>query len=642
MSAVRNKGIFRWFFFLWLFIHRANASKCFCTPGDSSTPVHSRPHSASETVGFMESKTCFNGIFQTGMEWIRVDKTEIFIRKHSLTACPDGLVQITSGIHHTRNGFETLKTEKTTNSRLRREERRFLLDSVNHAQCDFEVKSFCSWRNIQGGHDDFDWVLYQSSTPTDDTGPTFDHTLNNATGSYIFIESSAPRSTLDTAWIQSPEIDATVVPVHCFRFWYHMFGSSIGRLNIYQVTHGILPGNLVWSLTGAQGSTWMKGQVPLSSNRNYSVLISGIVGNGYQGDIAIDDVSVSPGYCDVKPSIASRTNVTNTVDGVWNTWAAWSICNVTCGGGTKHRMRDCYFPSSAQPGLFCIGELAEKTTCNENLCPVDGVLEEWMAWTTCSKTCGGGSQTRLRDCTFPGLGPFGKPCNGHTNESQPCNPQSLLILFNNYNNCHNNHNNHTPINDYHSINYNPHHHHDYHNASSNNNSTYNSIYHDASTNFTSANCTINARVNNNNNQSIIFYHFCNSCCYNYTNNNIYCFTNNYNNLRNYYSTNVCGKCHVCRGTPQICEQLYVLQECPADKQFCINELTNKEDASRTVNRRCGTQDECDNGWHQTYSADGKCIGFDENLVYTTDFYCEYCCNEDGCNKLVHPPITWTP
>ncbi|KAH3860390.1 hypothetical protein DPMN_023289 [Dreissena polymorpha] len=45
------------------------------------------------------------------------------------------------------------------------------------------------------------------------------------------------------------------------------------------------------------------------------------------------------------------------------------------------------------------------------------------------------------------------------------------------------------------------------------------------------------------------------------------------------------KCHVCRGSPQICEQHYMLEECPADKQFCINELTNKEDASRTVNRR---------------------------------------------------------
>ncbi|KAH3860391.1 uncharacterized protein LOC127865668 isoform X1 [Dreissena polymorpha] len=102
------------------------------------------------------------------------------------------------------------------------------------------------------------------------------------------------------------------------------------------------------------------------------------------------------------------------------------------------------------------------------------------------------------------------------------------------------------------------------------------------------------------------------------------------------------KCHVCRGSPQICEQLYVLEECPADKQFCINELTNKEDASRTVNRRCGTQDECDSGWYQTYADDDKCTNFDEKLVYTSDFYCEYCCNEDGCNKLVNPPNTWTP
>ncbi|KAH3791607.1 hypothetical protein DPMN_145096 [Dreissena polymorpha] len=71
---------------------------------------------------------------------------------------------------------------------------------LNQAQCNFDLSSLCSWRNVHGS-DDFDWVLYQSSTPTDDTGPDNDHTLRNATGKYVFIESSAPRSMFDSAWI---------------------------------------------------------------------------------------------------------------------------------------------------------------------------------------------------------------------------------------------------------------------------------------------------------------------------------------------------------------------------------------------------------------------------------------------------------
>ncbi|XP_052264984.1 uncharacterized protein LOC127867694 isoform X3 [Dreissena polymorpha] len=187
---------------------------------------------------------------------------------------------------------------------------RFLLDSIPNVGCDFELNSMCSWRNVQN-HDDFDWVLYQSSTPTDDTGPDTDHTLRNESGKYIFTESSAPRAVFDFAWIQSPQVDA-VGAVHCFQFWYHMFGTSIGTLRVYQRFPDILPGRLVWSLSGEQGAKWFHGQVPLESNQPYTVLFEGVIGKGYTGDIAVDDVSLSLGYCDPRPAAASRNDLENT------------------------------------------------------------------------------------------------------------------------------------------------------------------------------------------------------------------------------------------------------------------------------------------------------------------------------------------
>lgn len=92
-------------------------------------------------------------------------------------------------------------------------------------------------------------------------------------GKYIFTESSAPRNVFDFAWIQSPQVDA-VGAVHCFRFWYHMFGTSIGTLRVYQAFNDNLPGRLVWSLSGPQGAKWLHGQVPLESNQPYTVRTS--------------------------------------------------------------------------------------------------------------------------------------------------------------------------------------------------------------------------------------------------------------------------------------------------------------------------------------------------------------------------------
>lgn len=46
--------------------------------------------------------------------------------------------------------------------------------------CSFE-DDFCGWTNVQLG-DDSEWLLHQGPTPTDGTGPKYDHTLNTALG----------------------------------------------------------------------------------------------------------------------------------------------------------------------------------------------------------------------------------------------------------------------------------------------------------------------------------------------------------------------------------------------------------------------------------------------------------------------------
>ncbi|WAR27191.1 ADT1-like protein [Mya arenaria] len=108
------------------------------------------------------------------------------------------------------------------------------------------------------------------------------------------------------------------------------------------------------------------------------------------------------------------------VDGVWKAWNAWHQCSVTCGGGNRVRDRDCFFPPDIAQGESCAGQKTEIEQCNTNLCPVNGTFTAWSDWTSCSHTCGDGSQFRTRKCEFNG-GPPGVNCTGNYSDSQTCN-----------------------------------------------------------------------------------------------------------------------------------------------------------------------------------------------------------------------------
>jgi hypothetical protein len=64
------------------------------------------------------------------------------------------------------------------------------------------------------------------------TGPDGDHTTGSRTGHFIYIETSVPAKFNDTARLISPDV-IVANDDQCFRFYYHMFGSNIYRLNIY-------------------------------------------------------------------------------------------------------------------------------------------------------------------------------------------------------------------------------------------------------------------------------------------------------------------------------------------------------------------------------------------------------------------------
>ena len=62
--------------------------------------------------------------------------------------------------------------------------------------------------------------------------------------------------------------------------------------------------------------------------------------------------------------IAAASN--GAVDG-WNNWQSWSSCTKSCGGGTRERRRDCANRSKV---IICKGGMKwERGTCGNDPCP---------------------------------------------------------------------------------------------------------------------------------------------------------------------------------------------------------------------------------------------------------------------------------
>ena len=96
----------------------------------------------------------------------------------------------------------------------------------------------------------------------------------------------------------------------------------------------------------------------------------------------------------------------NVYTGTWSAWTQWSSCSVTCGSGSQTRTRTCQ-------GGNCAGRSSETRVCNTyRQCPRWSL---WSSWSVCSVTCGIGSQERTRTCQG------GNSCVGSTRDTRICN-----------------------------------------------------------------------------------------------------------------------------------------------------------------------------------------------------------------------------
>ncbi len=110
---------------------------------------------------------------------------------------------------------------------------------------------------------------------------------------------------------------------------------------------------------------------------------------------------------------------------VVSNWSAWSTCDKPCGTGTQTRTR-AITTQAANGGTACPTVLSESQQCNTQACPVDCLVSDWSAWSTCTKPCGTGTQTRTRTIQRQAAN-GGKVCPTVLSESQQCNTQACPL-----------------------------------------------------------------------------------------------------------------------------------------------------------------------------------------------------------------------
>nr|XP_022294190.1 A disintegrin and metalloproteinase with thrombospondin motifs adt-1-like [Crassostrea virginica] len=140
----------------------------------------------------------------------------------------------------------------------------------------------------------------------------------------------------------------------------------------------------------------------------------------------LKDVFCAPGNVDGQ-NVCPQTCGVCPVDGAWGAWMGWSVCTVSCGGGTRVRFRNCDNPAPAHSGLTCSGSAQEAADCNAQQCRVDGSWTPWGAWTTCSITCDQGMHVRFRSCSNPSPASGGSDCIGQSHSVESCTLTSCPV-----------------------------------------------------------------------------------------------------------------------------------------------------------------------------------------------------------------------
>ncbi|TXE19029.1 T9SS type A sorting domain-containing protein [Psychroserpens burtonensis] len=154
---------------------------------------------------------------------------------------------------------------------------------------------FGAWTQATG--DDFNWTRTSGATPSSNTGPS----SANEGSQYVFMESSAPNFSTKRSILVSPCFNLSGQNQATFNFKYHMYGASaMGNLKLAVSTDNGSSWTTVWTKSGNQGNSWQDATIDLSTyvNSNVKLRFDGTTGTTWQGDMAVDAISLTNGSTD--------------------------------------------------------------------------------------------------------------------------------------------------------------------------------------------------------------------------------------------------------------------------------------------------------------------------------------------------------
>ncbi|XP_069562115.1 MAM domain-containing protein 2-like [Brachyistius frenatus] len=173
-----------------------------------------------------------------------------------------------------------------------------LLSSPLPGHCDFEA-GLCGY--IQDKHSDAaDWEWRRGPTPTSYTGPRGDH--STGFGYYLHMEASTLLPGQKVRLLSRP-LRGTRGP-QCLRFYYHMYGSGTGQLNVHIDKDG--EDVLLWQQKDEQSIAWLMAQVDYQCDSQHQIVFEATRGSSVRSDIAIDDIILEGGSC---PEMEIRATV---------------------------------------------------------------------------------------------------------------------------------------------------------------------------------------------------------------------------------------------------------------------------------------------------------------------------------------------
>lgn len=108
----------------------------------------------------------------------------------------------------------------------------------------------------------------------------------------------------------------------------------------------------------------------------------------------------TPNRCGGQPCMGStsdtkycKPDTDPPVDCEFSSWSEWGLCDQEILQRTRHRSIK---TPAANHGEACNGPLSQTESCGDRRGPVDCELTEWMSWSGCTRSCGGGQQMRVR------------------------------------------------------------------------------------------------------------------------------------------------------------------------------------------------------------------------------------------------------